>query len=752
MNSSVLTLAIRICGAMLFACFASDSSTAAEPAERHSLIQDQVDWGVFLARHDLVWERPGKNYFETPFVGNGLVGAMIWQDSDNTLRLGVGRTDVTDHRTGSEPEAIVLKGRLPIGHFLLTTVGKIRGGTMRLVLHDAEARGTVETERGRISWRLLTHAELPVNIVELNAEDGEADCSWSFQPEESVVPRKKSPERVNPPATRETREGVEICVQSRPAGGDYATAWQEVRTGKLRRLFISIADRYPTAGAADDATAAIRHAAAVPFDELLAAHRRWWHAYYPASFISIPHTRMESYYWIQIYKLGSCIRKGGPLCDLMGPWFKPSGWPAIWWNLNTQMLYWPFPSANRLEMAENLSDALDKYKDNLVANVPEEFRQDSAGISRCTGQDLLETYDRWHERANLVWTCHNLWWQYRHTMDDGFLREQLYPLLRRAVNLYLHLAEKGSDGKYHLPPSHSPEAFTGPDTNYDLASLRWGCETLLWIDRHLGANDSLAAQWRDVLEHLAEYAVDQTGYMGGPGKAAPRGHRHWSHLIMIYPYYQVNWDRPEQRELIERSWRYWAWDRVPNAWSQAVMSSMASSMGKADEALHHLDLALASRNLAPNTMHTEGGNPCSETHGGLCQMLHDMLLQSWGDKIRVFPAVPATWPDVTFHNLRAEGAFLVSAARQGGRTQWVRIQSLAGEPCRIRPSLAGQVKVHCPGKTVPVRKLADDVYELSLARGDEVLLYDSAETPEPAIRPIATDAAAHNPYGVRLSM
>jgi alpha-L-fucosidase 2 len=70
-----------------------------------------------------------------------------------------------------------------------------------------------------------------------------------------------------------------------------------------------------------------------------------------------------------------------------------------------------------------------------------------------------------------------------------------------------------------------------------------------------------------------------SGYMGGPGKAAPRGHRHWSHLIMIYPYYQVNWDQPEQRELIERSWRYWAWDRVPNAWSQAVMSSMASSMG-----------------------------------------------------------------------------------------------------------------------------------------------------------------------------
>lgn len=151
-------------------------------------------------------------------------------------------------------------------------------------------------------------------------------------------------------------------------------------------------------------------------------------------------------------------------------------------------------------------------------------------------------------------------------------------------------------------------------------------------------------------------------------------------------------------------------------------------------------------------MHTEAGNPCSETHGGLGQMLHDMLLQSWGDKLCVFPAVPAAWPDVTFHNLHAEGAFLVSDARQGGRThQWVRIQSLAGEPCRIRPSLAGQVKVHCPGKTIPIQKLADDVYELSLARGDEVLIYDATQPPEPVVRSIPTDSAAHNPYGVRLA-
>ena len=59
--------------------------------------------------------------------------------------------------------------------------------------------------------------------------------------------------------------------------------------------------------------------------------------------------------------------------------------------------------------------------------------------------------------------------------------------------------------------------------------------------------------------------------------------------------------------------------------------------------------------------------------------------------IRIFPAVPTAWQDVEFHDLRAEGAFLVSAKRSGGRTQWVRIRSLAGEPCRVRPGIAGEI-------------------------------------------------------------
>jgi hypothetical protein len=64
-----------------------------------------------------------------------------------------------------------------------------------------------------------------------------------------------------------------------------------------------------------------------------------------------------------------------------------------------------------------------------------------------------------------------------------------------------------------------------------------------------------------------------------------------------------------------------------------------------------------------------------------------MLLGSYGGILRVFPAVPAAWKDVVIHDFGAEGAFRVSAVRKEGVTQFVRITSLADEPCRLRTDL-----------------------------------------------------------------
>jgi hypothetical protein len=324
------------------------------------------------------------------------------------------------------------------------------------------------------------------------------------------------------------------------------------------------------------------------------------------------------------------------------------------------------------------------------------------------------------ERSNLIWTMHNYWLHYRHNMDQTMLRERLFPVLKASVNYLLRQLTTGADGKLHLPEATSPEyPKPAPDTNYDHALLRWGCQTLLAIDKRLALGDPLAARWRDTLAKLAPYPVGDTGYLIGRDQPLAVSHRHFSHLLMIYPLHLVTGQTPAERALIEKSLAHWiGFEGALEGYSFVGESAISSLLGKGDDAERYLN-DLLGRFVKPNTMYLEAG-PVIETPLSAAQALHEMLLQSWGGTIRVFPAVPAAWADASFQDLRTEGAFLVSAVRRGGRTTCVRVRSLAGEPVRLQVDLPGAQPATPPGASA--EKQPDGSWKLLLAAGQIVEL------------------------------
>ena len=62
---------------------------------------------------------------------------------------------------------------------------------------------------------------------------------------------------------------------------------------------------------------------------------------------------------------------------------------------------------------------------------------------------------------------------------------------------------------------------------------------------------------------------------------------------------------------------------------------------------------------------------------GVIAPLQEMMLQSWDGALRIFPAWQSDL-SASFHNFRAEGAFLVSAEKQGKDISYVLIKSLVG--------------------------------------------------------------------------
>jgi hypothetical protein len=184
-------------------------------------------------------------------------------------------------------------------------------------------------------------------------------------------------------------------------------------------LFVTVGYTYPENTHASQATKRIEAASRARVKDLESVHRKWWHAYYPQSFLSIPDTRLESFYWIQIYKLASATRMDKHVLDLMGPWYHTTPWPALWWNLNIQLTYSPVYASNRLHLGESLVNTIDANIENLINNMPEKYRHDAAGISRISGYDLkapldvenLSLHERFRESGNLTWALHNYWMQ-----------------------------------------------------------------------------------------------------------------------------------------------------------------------------------------------------------------------------------------------------------------------------------------------------------------------------------------------------
>jgi hypothetical protein len=76
-----------------------------------------------------------------------------------------------------------------------------------------------------------------------------------------------------------------------------------------------------------------------------------------------------------------------------------------------------------------------------------------------------------------------------------------------------------------------------------------------------------------------------------------------------------------------------------------------------------------------------------------------MLIQSHTGTIRVFPAIPASWKNVSFENLRTVGAFLVSSRRTNGSVANIHILSEKGAMCTIEnPWRSSRVQLVRNGK------------------------------------------------------
>lgn len=726
----------------------------------HGEVATSINWPDFLGRHDMVWDRVPHRWEVAPYTGNGNVGFLFYQaqgEAKNVISIYAGRHDYYDHRLPHDGKQMlwIYRSRLPLGHFNLTSKGDIESVDLRLSLWNAEVTGVIKTSHGSYRIRGLTHSQHDILFFETEARNGES-IKVSWHPDQPIAPVKQTldagggpkgktwddmrtaPYPLPPAPVLSSDAEMHFCRQVLVDDrGETTTGWEVTgEAGGKQSLIASVHHSFPDHDSLDRVKENLLLARKLLDNgTFVKSHQQWWHDYYPLSFLTLNDPEKEAFYWIQMYKFASATRGDGPIMDLMGPWYHKTFWPMVWGDLNVQLQYWTHLTANRLDVGQSLPNAIDRYADNLAGNTPKHWK-DSAAIAACFPQDMI-AYDHAKVPDMLAWVLHDYWLHCQHAGDRERMRDKLFPILRKTANSYLNYLRQNpvpsDDGTIHIKNSWSPEykPGRGKDINFTIALMRWSFQTLVDFNNEFQLNDPLLPQWQDVLDNLVEFQIDENGLRIGKDIPFDKPHRHYSHLLAFYPLAVLTPETEENRKLLRTSLDHWLDVSINSGIKVSAMpvtgytatgaASMYAMLGDGETAYHYLDFLIQHKNVSTTTMYAEG-NPVIESPLSFATCIHDMLLQSWGGKMRVFPATPKLWKDVAFHQLRAQGAFLISAKKLNGETEFVTIESLIGSPCRVQTDIANPI-ISINGKLAEpslVRRQNDGFYEVAIKKGESV--------------------------------
>lgn len=736
--------------------------------------------------HGLQFDSPSTTWDEALPLGNGLLGGLVWGDGA-PLKISLDRTDLWDLRPVPEfqSEAYsyermrqwVREGRrqdlqrlyedpyennagpskIPAGRIELSIGEKPVFNQARLDHTDAVATMAFD---GGDHVRVLVHANDPVGLIEarsaetieakLVAPDYAGKSDGSRFAGSAGSRQELSLLGYEPPAESSGANWVGY-VQKGWGGFHYAVALAWQRQDDLWLGAWSVA----TSNEGGDPLAMARRrcedALEAGFEKSLASHRQWWASYWSQSAIRIPNTVLERQWHLEMYKFGAAARRETPPITLQGPWTADDGGIPPWkgdyhHDLNTELSYWPCYSSNHLEGGLGFLDWLWQTMPNARAWTKRFF--DKPGLNVPMTADLNNNQiGGWHQYTHsattAAWLAHHFYLHWRYSMDRTFLEERAYPFIEQAAIFLEAVTEKTEEGQRTLPLSSSPEindnrldAWFPSITNYDLALIRWLFFTAreLAIDLDKGED---VKRWQQVIDELPDLAVsaENKGLLVAKDFPLLESHRHFSHLMSIFPLGLICWDdTPEDQAIISSSLAELErlgtskWTGYSFAW-QGCLAARARNGVVAERALEIFSKSFCLR----NSFHCNGdqsGRGYSdftyrpftlEGNFAAAAGLQEMLLQSYGGVIRIFPAIPADWNDVSFTTLRAEGAFLVSAERKEGATCRVEIHAEKTGLCRIEDPFAGYRFEIEPAVDKQIQKV-DGKINIPMAAGQKVTL------------------------------
>ncbi|MDH7453815.1 glycoside hydrolase family 95 protein [Luteimonas composti] len=399
------------------------------------------------------------------------------------------------------------------------------------------------------------------------------------------------------------------------------------------------------------------------------------------------------------YLLIASSRPGTQPANLQGIWndlMQPPWESKYTLNINTQMNYWPAEANALPECVEPL--------ERMVAELAERGAHTARTMYGAPGWVVHHNTDLWRATAPIdgaqwglwplggPWLLQHLWDRWDYGRDPQTLR-RIWPLFRGAAEFFAAtLVEDPNTGALVTAPSISPEnrhphgaaLCAGPSMDAQLLRDLFGqcieAAALLDVDH------DFAAQLSMLRERLPRHRIGRAGQLqewqeDWDMDAPEIDHRHVSHLYALHPSSQINVrDTPGLAAAARRSLEIRGDEAT--GWGIGWRLNLWARLGDGERAMKILRMLLSPSRTYPNLFDAHPPFQIDGNFGGTAGIT-EMLVQSWGGRIRLLPALPGDWSRGALRGVRVRNAARVDLAWRDGRLVEARLHSERGGDYRV---------------------------------------------------------------------
>jgi hypothetical protein len=475
---------------------------------------------------------------------------------------------------------------------------------------------------------------------------------------------------------------------------------------------MAVVTNHDDPGCREKAREILDHISRYRLADLHAKHCGWWKNFWLGSGVRIPSEPLIEKMWYgSHYIMASCCGNRNFPPGLFANWVTTDtpDWSGDYHlNYNYEAPWWGLYSSNKIELTEGYDTPLMEYLPgareaarrkldcrglySLVGIGPRGF-----AVSRTFDKDGNDDVSYWGQKSNASYAAVNMVMRFYAAYDLDYARNTAYPYLKEAGAFWEdYLVFK--DGRYviyrdcihengYLARNVLDWGRDCPDYSNDcnpllsLALVRMIFRALLDIRAALGDDDRRAEKWRHILDHISPFPVQtrkgkkvfrytETGMDWRDDNSLGIQH--------VFPAGALGLGSdPELLEIARNTLVEMARWEDYNAFGTFFAAAARLGHDPAD-ILRRLNGEL--RKHAYDNLDIYYGGGGIECCSGVPVCVNEMLLQSHEGVLRFFPVWDKT-KDAAFYNLRAYGAFLVSAELTGGAVGEITLYSEKGRRC-----------------------------------------------------------------------